>query len=91
MALTAKEGIRANADHAPHILLIDICLNEGDKAGLDLVEELLTDNPPARAIMLSGSTHMQDAVQAVKMGAADFLEKPIDFERLYKLVEQNSN
>jgi DNA-binding NtrC family response regulator len=88
MALSAAEGLKANAASHPQILLLDIRLQEGEKAGMHLLQELLMENPSARAVMLTAAPLVQDAVQSIQMGAADYLEKPIDFEKLFQLVER---
>jgi DNA-binding NtrC family response regulator len=79
-AATASEGRRAAAEHAPDLVLVDIRLP--DASGLALLETLRADDPERGVIMLTGRSDVPTAVRAMKAGALDFLQKPIDLETL---------
>ena len=57
------------------------------KDGLSLLEELKTQGVVAPVVMMSGQAHIEMAVRATKLGALDFLEKPISTEKLLLTVE----
>ena len=57
------------------------------KDGLSLLEELKTQGVSAPVVMMSGQAHIEMAVRATKLGALDFLEKPISTEKLLLTVE----
>ena len=60
--------------------LIDLVMPEMD--GITLLKEIRKDHPDTMAIMLSGYGCIESAVKAVKLGAVDFLEKPVSPEGL---------
>lgn len=57
------------------------------KDGLSLLEDLKTQGVGAPVVMMSGQAHIEMAVRATKLGALDFLEKPISTEKLLLTVE----
>jgi len=68
-ALALMEKVRIDAT------LIDLVMPEMD--GITLLKEIKENYPETMAIMLSGYGCIESAVKAVKLGAADFLEKPV--------------
>ncbi len=50
--------------------------------GFDLLQEVHANYPRLEVLMVSGSGHIPDAVQAMKLGASDFIEKPLEPEHL---------
>ncbi len=50
--------------------------------GLDLLQKIISYKPEVPIIVVSGTAGIETAVEAIKLGAYDFLEKPVDFERL---------
>ena len=66
------------------LLLLDVQL--GGMSGLSLLEHLGKTDLGADVIMMSGHASLSDAVKATRLGAYDFLEKPIDRERLLLTV-----
>jgi two-component system nitrogen regulation response regulator NtrX len=57
------------------------------KDGLSLLEELKRQGVTAPVVMMSGQAHIEMAVKATKLGAIDFLEKPISSDKLLLTVE----
>jgi len=57
------------------------------KDGLAFLEELKTQGVAVPVVMMSGQAHIEMAVRATKLGALDFLEKPISTEKLLLTVE----
>jgi two-component system, NtrC family, nitrogen regulation response regulator NtrX len=58
-----------------------------NKDGLALLEDLKAQGVSAPVVMMSGQAHIEMAVRATKLGALDFLEKPISTEKLLLTVE----
>ena len=85
-AATATEARRALGDHAPDIALVDVRLPDAD--GLTLLEAIRADDPEVEVIFLTGHADVRTAVRAMRQGAVDFLEKPIDLEALEAAVER---
>jgi DNA-binding NtrC family response regulator len=63
-----------------NIILCDIKMPKKD--GMEVLEETLTLKPDAQFIMISGHADMDIAVEATKKGAYDFIQKPLDLNRL---------
>lgn len=81
--LTAKSGeeaIKLLKDHSPDLILLDIWLPEMD--GIDTLKEIKALNSDIPVIIISGHGNIELAVKAVKMGAYDFLEKPLALEKV---------
>ena len=57
------------------------------KDGLTLLEELKAQGVTAPVVMMSGQAHIEMAVRATRLGALDFLEKPISSDKLLLTVE----
>src|SRR5437762_1082136 len=57
------------------------------KDGLTLLEELKSQGVTAPVVMMSGQAHIEMAVRATRLGALDFLEKPISTDKLLLTVE----
>ena len=83
-AATATAGRRAVSEHAPDIVLVDLRLPDAD--GLVLFEALRADDPELGVIFLTGHADVRTAVRAMRQGAVDFLEKPVDLEALETAV-----
>jgi two-component system nitrogen regulation response regulator NtrX len=74
------EGITLCAEFRPHVVLLDVKMAGLD--GLDTLSRLRDLDPPATVVMISGHGTIATAVQATQRGAFDFLEKPLDTDRL---------
>jgi DNA-binding NtrC family response regulator len=61
-------------------VLLDVRLPDG--SGVDLLAEIAQNAPDAVVVMMSGHATIEDAVRATRLGAFDFLEKPLSLERL---------
>lgn len=68
-----------------HIVLLDVWLPGID--GLETLQQLKSICPELPIIMISGHGNIDTAMKAVKFGAFDFLEKPIDLDRLLLVVK----
>ena len=67
------------------LILSDVVMPGKD--GLTLLEELKQQGVPAPVVMMSGQAHIEMAVRATRLGALDFLEKPISTDKLLLTVE----
>jgi DNA-binding NtrC family response regulator len=75
----AEDGQRALElvqSYEPHILLLDLRLPHKD--GLQVLSELREKGLQVSTVMISGEGEIPDAVQAIKLGAYDYLRKPVD-------------
>jgi DNA-binding NtrC family response regulator len=80
-------GRKAMQAATPDLVLLDLRLPDG--SGMDLLAELsaLGDDRP-QVLVLTAYGEIGDAVQAIKLGAADYLKKPIDLDELRLVVER---
>ena len=67
------------------LILSDVVMPGKD--GLALLEELKAQGVPTPVVMMSGQAHIEMAVRATRLGALDFLEKPISTDKLLLTVE----
>lgn len=68
------------------LVLLDVKMHGID--GIETLKQLLKQDPEARVVMISGHGTISTAVEAVKVGAFDFLEKPLDSDRLLVTVQR---
>jgi two-component system, NtrC family, nitrogen regulation response regulator NtrX len=80
LAASGPEGIALFTDGKHDIVLCDIKMPEMD--GLEVLPRLFEISPEALVIMISGHGNIDTAVTAIKQGAYDFIEKPLDLNRL---------
>jgi two-component system, NtrC family, nitrogen regulation response regulator NtrX len=86
-AVNDKEGLQKVASLAPDIVLLDVKL--GAANGLDVLQSIFEYNSSISVIMISGHSGIKEAVQAIKMGAFDFLEKPLSLTKV-KIAVRNA-
>jgi len=65
----------------PDVVILDIVM-QGPKDGVELLKKIKESYPQMQAIMLSGKGNIQVAVETIKLGAFDYLEKPISANEL---------
>jgi two-component system nitrogen regulation response regulator NtrX len=75
-ASNGREGLAAAIDAEPDAVLLDLMM-PGDMDGLATLEKLRTQLPDVPVIMMSGRAGLTDAVRATRLGAVNFLEKPL--------------
>jgi DNA-binding NtrC family response regulator len=68
----------------PDVAIVD--LQMPDVGGLDVLKAIRSADPECHVILMTGNPTIDSAVEAVKLGARDYLQKPLDFERLGHLL-----
>jgi DNA-binding NtrC family response regulator len=84
-AETDKEALDMTRAHLPDLILLNI-ENRG-LDGLELLPELLIVHPRAAVILMAGRSRVSEAVEAIKAGAVDYLEWPVDLKKLKSAIE----
>jgi len=92
--MTVREA--ANFDQAmleinkklPDVAVIDVKLDKGDNDGIELLVHLKKINRDVPVIMISGHANVQMAVDALKLGAFEFIQKPFSAEQLLNFVNR---
>lgn len=67
-------------------IILDLAMPEMD--GIDVLKILLKENPDLQIIFLTGHATLEKGIEAVKLGAVDFMEKPVDIEKLLEKVNE---
>ena len=72
----------------PDLAIIDIKLDKSDKDGINLLKILMDKDKTLPVIMISGHANVQIAVEAIRIGAYEFVEKPFSSEKLLNYVKR---
>lgn len=88
-AETVAEGLRQVDRTAPAFAVVDMRLADGN--GLDVISALKQKRPEARGIILTGYGNIATAVNAVKLGAVDYLAKPVDADDVVAVLLAQDN
>ena len=85
-AASAEEAKRLLAEHRPDLVFLDIWMPDQD--GIELLKEWSLDQTKTfPVIMISGHATIETAIEATKLGATDFIEKPISIEKLFNTID----
>jgi len=76
----ASEGLEKLLSDSYHALLLDIQMQEMN--GFDVLKKVKESGSPASVIIISAHGSVENAIKATKLGAFDFIEKPIDRDKL---------
>lgn len=83
-----REALDAIAERRPSLVLLDIWLQGSKRDGLEVLEQIRQDHEDLPVVMISGHGNIETAVQAIKLGAYDYIEKPFQTDRLLLVVER---
>ena len=70
----------------PDVAIIDVKLDKGDNDGIELLNHIKTKDKDVPVIIISGHANIQMAVDSLKSGAFEFIQKPFDSKRLINFV-----
>ncbi|MGH7431874.1 MAG: sigma-54-dependent transcriptional regulator [Candidatus Methylomirabilales bacterium] len=85
-AATADTGLEAAREQRPDLILLDMRLGLVD--GLDILKEVHDLDPGIAVIIMTAYGSIETAVRAMKLGACDYLQKPLDMEELRLIVDR---
>ena len=88
---TARDDVAALAEIAarrPGLVILDIWLEGSRLDGMEILERLCREHAGVPVVMISGHGNIETAVQAIKVGAYDFIEKPFKTDRLLLIVQR---
>lgn len=83
-----ESAIQAIEEWQPEVIVLDIWLEGSRRDGMAILEHVREHHPDRPVIMISGHGNIATAVQAIKLGAYDFIEKPFDADRLLLTVRR---
>src|SRR5437763_1002919 len=87
-AADTPQTLAAIQARQPTLVILDIWLQGGGLEGIDILKQLRAEMPSVPVVMISGHGTIETAVEAIKIGAYDFLEKPFKSDRLLLVVER---
>ena len=90
--VTIKESAQAAlsylAEHEPEVMVTD--LRMPGLSGLELFQQVRAHLPNLQVVILTGFGDMKSAVEALRLGAFDYLNKPVDADRLIQIIRHAS-
>ena len=82
---SGEAGLKAFNEMSPNAVLLDIWLPDRD--GVDILDNMVKANKNIPVIMISGHSDIDTAIKTIRMGAYDFIEKPLSLDRVLITVE----
>ena len=86
LARDSDEALRAIEQRRPHLVILDIWLQGSRHDGLEVLNIIKRAHPDLPVVIISGHGNIETAVQAIKRGAYDYIEKPFKADRLVLVV-----
>jgi len=87
-AQNIAKALQQCKEFAPEFVVLDLRI--GDESGLQLIEPMLKLLPTLHILMLTGFASIATAVHAIKLGAADYLAKPVDAQMVDRALKQKT-
>ncbi|MGZ3525425.1 MAG: sigma-54-dependent transcriptional regulator [Thermodesulfobacteriota bacterium] len=87
LARDAEEGFLQIKVHSPDVILLDIILPDLD--GLKVLERIKPSDPDVIVIMITATKTVKTAVEAMKLGAYDYVTKPFDIDELRLIISRS--
>ena len=84
-ASSGREGIARFRDQMPHVVLVDVRLP--DMTGLDVFRRIQQIDSKVPVIIMTAYSRTENAIEAIRLGAFEYLLKPIELKRLRQLIE----
>jgi len=84
-AETGSEAFKKIKDDTPSVVLLDVWLPDID--GLEILKEIRDTHPGITVVVMSGHGTIETAVKATKLGAFDYIEKPLSMERVLLIIK----
>jgi DNA-binding NtrC family response regulator len=81
----AQQGLQ---EHSPELVITDLYLDKTRAHGLEILQKARSLSPPAVVIVITGFATIESAVDAMKKGAYDYLEKPFKVDELKLCIQR---
>ena len=85
-AASGAEALEKARGKSYDAIILDLSMPEMD--GIETLKHLLEINPDLQVILLTGLASLEKGIEAVKVGAMDFLEKPAEIQKLMEKIQQ---
>lgn len=83
---TGTQGLAAIREHKPELLIVDLRIGETD--GMEVIKQCRHESPGTAIIMITGHGSVETAVEAMRLGAFDYLTKPFELPDLKRTMDQ---
>ena len=87
-AANYDQAVKEINNKLPGLAIVDIKLDKSDKDGINLLKIIMNHDKSLPVIMISGHANVQVAVEAIRLGAYEFVEKPFSSEKLLNYVKR---
>jgi two-component system nitrogen regulation response regulator NtrX len=87
-AADSAETLNELRARQPTLVILDIWLQDSELDGIEILRHLRSEMPSVPVVMISGHGTIETAVEAIKIGAYDFIEKPFKSDRLLLIVQR---
>lgn len=84
-AINPHQGLEIVRKERPHLVLVDLLMPE--MSGLEVLEKIIHFDPSIDVVLLTGQYSTELAVEAIQKGAADYLTKPVDINKLRQRLD----
>ena len=85
-ATSADEALKQLADNQYLMMFTDIFM--GETNGLQLLEQLRQVSPGLKVVMMTAQDSMNNTIEAMRLGAYDYITKPFDFDEVFRLIQK---
>ena len=85
-AMDGQDGISKYKDIRPDIITLDITMPVMD--GLETLKNIKQEDPEAKVIMVTAAGQQNKMIDAIKLGASEFVTKPFEAEEIIKMVNK---
>ncbi|MEJ2038462.1 MAG: response regulator [Desulfosarcinaceae bacterium] len=85
-AASAAEAVRLAEEQSFDAIILDLKMPEMD--GIEVLKMLKKKSPDSQVILLTGHATVEKGIEAMKLGAMDFLEKPADLNALTEKIKE---
>ncbi len=81
---TGEEAVALSADRSIDLAVVDLAMPGID--GMETLRQIKEERPDMEVIMLTGQSSVKSGIEAMKNGATDYLEKPVDLQALMDAI-----
>ena len=85
-ASSGEEALKKLADNQYLMMFSDIFMEETN--GLELLEQSRKLFPDLKVVMMTAQDTMNNTIEAMRLGAYDYITKPFDFDEIFRLIDQ---
>lgn len=85
-AANGKEAVELYREFKPEVVTMDVTMPEMD--GLEALELIMKEDADAKVIMVTAAAQKNKMLDAIKLGAVDFIQKPFEAEQIVSIINK---